>query len=126
MSREGWESVVLDWNFSWEKLLKCNFRVKLFQWGRVGKCCVGLELSLGGVATMHFRVSFVQGGVGKRGFRLEQFLERVAKTVLDKSFSREGWENVVLDWDVSREGLLKCNFGVGLFQGGMGKRSFKL
>ena len=79
-----------------------------------------------GTFSMHFRVSFVQGGVGKRGFRLEQFLERVAKTVLDKSFSREGWENVVLDWDVSREGLLKCNFGVGLFQGGMGKRSFKL
>ena len=43
-----------------------------------------------GTFSMHFRVSFVQGGVGKRGFRLEQFLERVAKTVLDKSFSREG------------------------------------
>ena len=70
------DNFVSDWNFSWEWLLKCNFRVELFQgWGG-GKYC----------------------------FRLELFLGGVAKTILEWSFSRDGWENVVLDWNVSREG----------------------
>ena len=45
--------MVLDWNFSWERLLKCNFRVKLFQ-GGVGKRYFKLKLFLGEVAKMQF------------------------------------------------------------------------
>ena len=45
------ETSVLYWNFSWEELLTCNFRVELLQ-GRMGKRCCRLDLFLVEGATL--------------------------------------------------------------------------
>ena len=77
-SREGWKNVVLDWNFSWEGLLNCNFGVELFQ-GEVDNFVSDWNFSWEWLLKCNFRVELFQGGVGKRCFRLNLFLRGVAK-----------------------------------------------